>query len=102
MIDFTRGLCAKLLPFLYLLSTPYMLWKLVSVLSNTSHPGMVVLSESMAPAFHRGDVILIWNRTDAFRVGDIPVCWFDGQPMPMVHRVVQVHYASKDTGAEMT
>ena len=102
MTKSARFLCAKLLPFLYLLSTPYMLWKLVSVLSNTPHPMMVVLSESMAPAFRRGDVIFIWNRTDAFRVGEIPVCWFAGQPMPMVHRVVQVHHASKDIGEEMT
>lgn len=58
---------------------------------------MVVLSESMAPAFHRGDLIFLWNRTDTVRVGEIPVCWFAGEPLPMVHRVVQVYHTAEDT-----
>lgn len=51
---------------------------------------MVVISESMAPAFHRGDIIFLWNRSKLVNVGDIPVVWFRSQPLPMVHRAVQV------------
>lgn len=51
---------------------------------------MVVISESMAPAFHRGDIIFLWNRSKLVNVGDIPVVWFKSQPLPMVHRAVQV------------
>jgi signal peptidase I len=44
----------------------------------------------MAPAFHRGDILLLWNRVSSVEPGDIPVVWFQGDPLPMVHRVVQV------------
>lgn len=53
---------------------------------------MVVLTESMEPAFRRGDIILVSNRQEKVDVGDLPVCWFTGTPYPMVHRVVQVMY----------
>lgn len=46
----------------------------------------------MAPAFHRGDVLVLWNRVDYIRAGDIPVVWFEGNPLPMVHRAVEVFH----------
>ncbi|KAJ0357258.1 hypothetical protein COL154_010301 [Colletotrichum chrysophilum] len=50
---------------------------------------MVVLSESMEPTFSRGDIILLANWQEV-EVGDIPVIWFQGQPLPMVHRAVEI------------
>ncbi len=45
----------------------------------------------MEPAFQRGDLLLLSNRTANVgpKVGDIPVVWFEGQRLPMVHRVVK-------------
>ena len=56
---------------------------------NTRYPIMVVTSESMEPAMYRGDLVLVWNRKPELVVGDVPVCWLEGRPMPMVHRIVQ-------------
>ncbi|KMP08582.1 signal peptidase complex catalytic subunit SEC11 [Coccidioides immitis RMSCC 3703] len=69
-----------------------MAWKLLSLATNTSHPAMVVLSGSMEPAFQRGDIIFLSNWTQQVEVGDIPVLWFEGNPLPMVHRAVEVQY----------
>lgn len=80
----------SVLTFLLLLTAPYMLWKLLCLITGSSIPMMVVISESMAPAFHRGDIIFLWNRSKLVNVGDIPVVWFKSQPLPMVHRAVQV------------
>lgn len=52
---------------------------------------MIVISESMAPAFHRGDVVFLWNRERIIKVGDIPVCWFPSRSTPMVHRAIGTH-----------
>lgn len=54
----------------------------------------------MAPAFHRGDILLLWNRTSTVEVGDIPVVWFEGSPLPMVHRVISVHASSESEYVE--
>ncbi|ROW00394.1 hypothetical protein VMCG_07332 [Cytospora schulzeri] len=72
------------------LSAAFMAWKGLCVLTNSPVPIVCVISESMAPAFHRGDVLLLWNRKPTIEAGDIPVIWFEGNPLPMVHRVVQV------------
>lgn len=73
------------------LSNIFILWKALCLLASTSQPFFVVISGSMEPAFHRGDVLLLENRTEKVRVGDIPVVWFQGSPLPMVHRVVQTY-----------
>ena len=39
-----------------------MLWKGLSVLSDSPSPIVVVLSGSMEPAFQRGDLLFLWNR----------------------------------------
>ena len=66
-----------------------MLYKALVLATHSTHPLLVVISESMAPALHRGDVILVSNRVEGVRVGEIPVVWFGGQRLPMVHRVVR-------------
>lgn len=86
-----RDLLTSTLPVLLSLSTPFMAWKGLSILTASPYPVMCVISESMAPAFHRGDLLILWNRPPCIQVGDIPVVWFTGNPHPMVHRAVQVY-----------
>lgn len=81
-----------LLPTLRLVASIFMAWKLLCWVSDTPHSAMVVLSGSMEPAFQRGDIVFLSNRTKLVSVGDIPVVWFAGQPLPMVHRTVEVQY----------
>ncbi|KAF4830536.1 Signal peptidase complex catalytic subunit SEC11 [Colletotrichum tropicale] len=76
---------------LRLLGRSFMAWKVLSLATNCAYPAMVVLSESMEPAFSRGDIIFLANWQEV-EVGDIPVIWFRGQPLPMVHRAVEVRF----------
>lgn len=69
-----------------------MFWKGLACLTNSPHPIIVIASGSMEPAFHRGDMCLLWNRRTGIRIGEIPVVWFANQTLPMVHRVVEVHW----------
>ena len=78
-------------------STIYMLWKALSVVAGSAYPVVVVISESMEPAFRRGDLLLVSNRKHNIEVGDIPVCWFAGNPLPMVHRATSVTYAESNS-----
>ena len=66
----------------------YAAFKGLCYASATSRPVIAVVSESMEPAFQRGDVLFVWNRTKVFDVGEIAVCWFEGRPLPMVHRII--------------
>ncbi|KAJ5338658.1 Signal peptidase I [Penicillium brevicompactum] len=84
-----RGTLTLLLWSLLLITFPFMAWKALCVFTGSSHPIMVVISESMAPAFTRGDLIFLWNRQSWVRAGEIPVCWFPGRPLPMVHRAIK-------------
>jgi signal peptidase len=83
-------LALKALKVLLVPATIYMLWKAASVISDSRYPIVVVVSESMEPAFSRGDLLLLSNRKHIIEVGDIPVCWFPGNPLPMVHRAIAV------------
>lgn len=87
-----RGQMASAMHILLRVSTIFMAWKALSILAGSTTPVVCVISESMAPAFHRGDIIFLSNRTAAVEVGDIPVIWFEGNPLPMVHRIVQVFW----------
>lgn len=87
-----RAKLLALLSVLRVVSSIFMALKLLAWVTNTPYPAMVVLSGSMEPAFQRGDIIFLSNRTELVSVGDIPVIWFDGQPLPMVHRAVEVQY----------
>ncbi|KAI1743974.1 putative signal peptidase complex catalytic subunit SEC11 [Xylaria scruposa] len=88
------ALSSALLDVLLPLSTTFMVWKGLSIATNSSFPIVCVVSESMAPTFHRGDLLLLWNWTTSIEPGDIPVVWFHDSPLPMVHRIVQ---ATQDT-----
>lgn len=79
------------LPTGLVLSTAFMMWKGLSVATDSPSPIVVVLSGSMEPAFQRGDLLFLWNRnlvqdTD---VGEIVVYNVRGKDIPIVHRVVR-------------
>ncbi|KAH9904424.1 putative signal peptidase complex catalytic subunit SEC11 [Xylariomycetidae sp. FL2044] len=86
-----RNLAHLALSFLLPLSSTFIAWRGLSILTDSSFPIICVVSESMAPTFRRGDVLLLWNRTSSVEPGDIPVVWFSGSPLPMVHRIIQVN-----------
>lgn len=93
-----RNSLRRLLPVLHTLSAVFMLWKAFSVATNSPCPVHVIISESMAPAFHRGDIIILSNLDREIRVGDIPVVWFSKAPLPMVHRAIKVLWGTRDGG----
>lgn len=97
-----RGGLSSALSLLLVLGTSYMVWKALSIITKSSHPIVVVISESMAPAFHRGDILFLWNRNPVVRAGEIPVCWFPGRPLPMVHRAIKVFTQSAGEAAQRT
>ncbi|EGY16624.1 Signal peptidase complex catalytic subunit SEC11 like protein [Verticillium longisporum] len=86
-----RQAAAQLLNFGLILSTAFMMWKGLSVITDSPSPIVVVLSGSMEPAFQRGDLLFLWNRnllreTD---VGEVVVYNVKDKDIPIVHRVVR-------------
>ena len=84
-----RQLAAQVLNFALVLSTAFMLWKGLSVATNSSSPIVVVLSGSMEPAFQRGDLLFLWNRGMETQVGEVVVYNVRGKDIPIVHRVIR-------------
>lgn len=79
------------LNFVSVVATALMLWKGISLLTNTESPIVVVLSGSMEPAFQRGDLLfLALPPKQPLRTGDITV-YNVGSEIPIVHRVIEVH-----------
>lgn len=84
-----RQLLAQALNFALVLSTAFMLWKGLSVATNSPSPIVVVLSGSMEPAFQRGDLLFLWNRGMDTQIGEIVVYNVKGKDIPIVHRVLR-------------
>ncbi|KAK4235746.1 hypothetical protein C8A03DRAFT_17541 [Achaetomium macrosporum] len=86
-----RQAAAQLMNFGLILSTAFMMWKGLSVITDSPSPIVVVLSGSMEPAFQRGDLLLLWNRNlfSETNVGEIVVYNVKGKDIPIVHRVVR-------------
>ncbi|MCJ1361085.1 Signal peptidase complex catalytic subunit [Acarospora aff. strigata] len=84
-----RQLAGQVLNFALILSTAFMLWKGLSVAADSPSPIVVVLSESMEPAFWRGDLLFLWNRGRDTRIGEVVVYNVKGKDIPIVHRVVR-------------
>lgn len=74
------------------LSSAFMAWKTLSVITNSHSPIVVVLSGSMEPAFQRGDILFLWNRDNHAKVGDVVVYEIKGKSIPIVHRVLREHH----------
>ena len=86
-----RAMLLQGLNFVSVVATALMLWKGVSILTNTESPIVVVLSGSMEPAFQRGDLLLLsLPPKSPLRNGDITV-YNVGGDIPIVHRVIEVH-----------
>ena len=84
-----RQLATQVLNFALVLSTAFMLWKGLSVATDSASPIVVVLSGSMEPAFQRGDLLFLWNRGLETKVGEVVVYNVRGKDIPIVHRVVR-------------
>ncbi|KAF2133301.1 signal peptidase complex catalytic subunit sec11 [Dothidotthia symphoricarpi CBS 119687] len=95
-----RQLAAQVLNFALVLSTAFMLWKGLSVASDSPSPIVVVLSGSMEPAFQRGDLLFLWNRGLDTQVGEIVVYNVKGKDIPIVHRVVR-RYGGGETPLQL-
>jgi len=95
-----RTNASKLLVLPFILSTAFMFWKSITLITNSPTPVVIVISESMSPAFHRGDLLFLSNWQQDVRVGDIPVCWFPGAEFPMVHRAVNTFYVKNVDGED--
>ncbi len=98
LLHHPRHTALQVLNFALVLGTAFMLWKTLSVLSNSPSPIVVVLSGSMEPAFQRGDLLFLWNRDQTAEVGEIVVYNVKGKDIPIVHRVVRsFHTASRNS-----
>ncbi|KAK2739254.1 Signal peptidase complex catalytic subunit [Onygenales sp. PD_40] len=84
-----RQSLTQILNFALVLSTAFMLWKGLSVFTNSPSPIVVVLSGSMEPGFQRGDLLFLWNRGVNADVGEIVVYNVRGKDIPIVHRVMR-------------
>lgn len=86
-----RQFLLQILNFALVLSTAFMLWKGLSVATDSPSPIVVVLSGSMEPAFQRGDLLFLWNRNvlKETEVGEVVVYNVKGKDIPIVHRVVR-------------
>ncbi|KAJ3312796.1 Signal peptidase complex catalytic subunit S11C, partial [Blyttiomyces sp. JEL0837] len=92
-----RQLAHQSLNFFLIVSSALMIWKGLTVFTNSESPIVVVLSESMYPAFERGDLLFLSMGNDPIRVGDIVVYKIANRnpPIPIVHRVISVHDENK-------
>ncbi|KAI9314127.1 signal peptidase I, partial [Dichotomocladium elegans] len=82
----------QFLNILTVISTALMIWKALGLALNTESPIVVVLSESMEPAFQRGDLLILsLPHNDPINVNDICVFKLPGRDIPIVHRVIKLH-----------
>ncbi|KAH7127465.1 hypothetical protein EDB81DRAFT_889262 [Dactylonectria macrodidyma] len=86
-----RQAAAQLMNFALILSTAFMMWKGLSVITDSPSPIVVVLSGSMEPAFQRGDLLFLWNRNlmSETQVGEVVVYEVRDKDIPIVHRIVR-------------
>ncbi|KAJ7853595.1 signal peptidase complex catalytic subunit SEC11 [Mycena leptocephala] len=74
------------------LSSAFMMYTALSLMTNCKSPVVVVLSGSMEPGIYRGDLLLLSNNLpQTYRNGDITVYQVACDAIPIVHRAVQTH-----------
>ncbi|KAJ3155712.1 Signal peptidase complex catalytic subunit S11C [Geranomyces michiganensis] len=83
-------------------SSAVMMWKGLSVITNSESPIVVVLSESMEPAFARGDLLFLTLPKTPVAIGDICVFKIQDKPIPIVHRVLEIHAAQNGSQYMLT
>ncbi|KAG5244529.1 hypothetical protein OIU76_008621 [Salix suchowensis] len=82
-------------------STVLIIWKVLMCLTGSESPVVVVLSGSMEPGFRRGDILFLHRSRAPFRTGDIVVYNVEGRPIPIVHRVIEVHEEGNKGNADI-
>ncbi|KAH8830996.1 signal peptidase I [Flagelloscypha sp. PMI_526] len=89
---FTRKNFTSVLTLLLTLCGSFMIYKGLGLVANTESPVVVVLSESMEPAFARGDILFLTNpKHRPYETGDILVYSLPATTTPIVHRVLETH-----------
>jgi len=92
-----REIAHQLLNIFMIVTSAFMSWKALALVTNSESPIVVVLSESMEPAFHRGDLLfLALPRKEPYVAGDIVVYKIEGQDIPIVHRILKIHKNDED------
>ncbi|GAA5799292.1 signal peptidase I [Helicostylum pulchrum] len=95
-----RQVALQCLSFLIIATSALMIWKGLSVITNTESPIVVVMSGSMRPAFDRGDLLFLsLPKNDPVEINDICVFKLPGKDIPIVHRVLKIH-EDVNTGKE--
>ncbi|KAJ1850912.1 Signal peptidase complex catalytic subunit [Coemansia sp. RSA 1722] len=94
-----RTLLVQGLTFLNVLTSAFMIWKGLSLFTNSESPVVVVLSGSMEPAYYRGDILFLHNGYSPIDIGEVVVYKLKDKPIPIVHRVLKVHTES-ETGKQ--
>ncbi|TPX54145.1 hypothetical protein PhCBS80983_g06028 [Powellomyces hirtus] len=97
-----RQLAQQTLNFCLIVSSALMIWKGLSVVTNSESPIVVVLSESMEPAFARGDLLFLTLPSAPVNIGDICVFKVEGKSVPIVHRVLEIHTSTNNTQFMLT
>ena len=72
----------------------FILFQCIALYFNIESPIVVVLSGSMRPAFERADILFVSNRPRVphrLITGDIVVFKIADKPIPIVHRILNVH-----------
>nr|CAG8474463.1 14190_t:CDS:2 [Entrophospora candida] len=75
-------LAQQILNFLMIICSALMLWKTLSLYTNSESPIVVVL---------RGDLLFLTMPKEPVKVGDIVVFKIQGREVPIVHRVIKLH-----------
>ncbi|KAJ3176946.1 Signal peptidase complex catalytic subunit S11A [Gaertneriomyces sp. JEL0708] len=86
-----RQVAHQALNFFLIVASALMLWKGLAVVTNSESPIVVVLSESMEPAFARGDLLFLSHPSTPIAIGDICVFKLKKKDIPIVHRVIELH-----------
>ncbi|KAJ7872352.1 signal peptidase I [Mycena olivaceomarginata] len=74
------------------LTSAYIMYTILGLLTNCKSPIVVVLSGSMEPGIYRGDLLFLSNNLPQnYVTGDITVYQVAGEAIPIVHRVMQTH-----------
>lgn len=66
-----------------------MLWGMLRLVTNVESPIVVVLTQSMEPAYKRGDILFITNFNEPLVPGDVTVFQIKTEVIPIVHRAMK-------------
>ena len=83
-----------------IVSSALMMWKGLILVTRSESPVVVVLSGSMEPSLRRGDLLLLERLRRPTEVGEIVVFNVRGRDVPIVHRVLKAHDATRDGSVE--